>query len=58
MVEIDINRAHKNLTHHYKFTSCIALFIWIVMIFSEAMRTEADYVTDSLVLFMLLLTFF
>ena len=59
MVEMDVTRAYKNMTNHQNFSGYIVgQLVWGFLIFSEALRTEADSVTDCLVLIMLLLTYF
>ena len=57
-LEIDLTYACRYMKHEQNIMGSLAILVWVVMIFSEALRTEGDSVIDSLVFYMLALTFF
>ena len=58
MIEIDITNGFKNMRRTQNLFGFIAIIVFIIYCFSEALRTEGDSVSDSLVLYMLMVTFY
>ena len=57
-IDINLSIAVRNMRYEQNLLGLLTVFVFAVMMFSEALRTEGDSVTDSLVLFVLALTYF
>ena len=57
-IEIDVTTVLKVVKTDQHIFGMIAILVFTIMLFSEALRTEGDTVTDSLVLYVLALTYY
>jgi hypothetical protein len=57
-IDINLTIAVRNMRNEQNLLGLLSVCVFAVMMFSEALRTEGDSVTDSLVLFVLALTYF
>lgn len=58
MIELDVTSAYKHSRNVQNFFCNIVILFYVIMQFSEAMQTEADYMMDSFVMLLLGLAYF
>jgi hypothetical protein len=58
MIEVDVTSAWKYSKNVQNLCCNIVILFYVIMQFSEAMQTEADYMVDSFIMLLLGLAYF